>query len=283
NQPRYERINALVIGDAGADAIGQCHVAGPIGAYQTSDAELTIAPKRQGIEEIVVHAAVEHVHLAQARRGPHANLAVVEAQVAALDQFDTHLAGEETVLEVCRVVQARGQHGDGRLVHSGRGDGAEHGRQVGGVVVHRTHVVAAEERGKDLLHHLAVLEDVTDAGRSAAVVLQYEVFAGRGADQVDARDVDVHGARHGQADRFAPVARGAEDQFGRHDAVLEHLPAVVDVVDEEVEGANALLQAAFHVLPLAGRDGAGGRGGGGAGPGALRGAGDGGRGGPVAP
>ena len=48
---------------------------------------------------------------------------------------------------------------------------------------------------------------------------------------------------------LAAVAAGAEDQLGRHDAVAEDVAVVVDVVDEQVERADALLEARARCGP----------------------------------
>ena len=50
------------------------------------------------------------------------------------------------------------------------------------------------------------------------------------------------------------VGGRGEDHVGRNDAVLEDLLLVIDVVDERVEGVDALLQAALDVVPFGRRD-----------------------------
>ena len=66
------------------------------------------------------------------------------------------------------------QHHDGRIVAPRRCDRAEDGQEIIGVVLDRPHVVLVEQERKDLLHHLAVLEHVADAGGSASVVFEHE-------------------------------------------------------------------------------------------------------------
>ena len=63
--------------------------------------------------------------------------------------------------------------------------------------------------------------------------------------------VDV--ARDVEPDHLAPEVPRAEDEVGRHDPRLEDLLAVVDVGEEEVEGAEPLLETALDHLPLVGR------------------------------
>jgi hypothetical protein len=45
-------------------------------------------------------------------------------------------------------------------------------------------------------------------------------------------------------DAFLAKALGIRDEFPGHHAILQHLLGVVEVVDEEVEGLEALFEAA---------------------------------------
>ena len=74
------------------------------------------------------------------------------------------------------------------------------------------------------------------------------------ARDVDAGDVRVHVARHVDPDHLGAELRVALDLLGRHDAGFQDLLAVIDVVDEAVQGRDALRQAALHVAPLGRRD-----------------------------
>ena len=66
-----------------------------------------VGAEAERIEEVVVDAAVDHVDALQAVRRLHVDDVVLDHQVAALDQLDAHLLGQEGVLEVGRVVDAR--------------------------------------------------------------------------------------------------------------------------------------------------------------------------------
>ena len=82
---------------------------------------MRIGAERLGVEEVVVDAAVDHV--ARARRPLVVRMKTVPSrddEVAAFDQLDAHLLGEEAVLEVRRVVDAgREQHDHWRVATSG--------------------------------------------------------------------------------------------------------------------------------------------------------------------
>jgi hypothetical protein len=58
------------------------------------------------IEEVVVDAPVDDVHPLLPADAAHVQDVLVTEQVPALDQLDAHLAGQERVLEVGRVVHA---------------------------------------------------------------------------------------------------------------------------------------------------------------------------------
>jgi len=75
-----------------------------------------------------------------------------------------------------------------------------------------------------------------------------------GADDVDAGDVRVHVARHVHAHHLGPVLCVVQHLLGGHDAGLQDLLPVVDVVDEPVQRRHALAQASLHVAPLLARD-----------------------------
>src|SRR5450432_3077955 len=114
----------------------------------------------------------------------------------------------------------------------------------------RRHPVVGEEFGKQAHHHFAVLEHVRDAGGNAQIVLEHEKFAGAVAHDVDAGDVSVNAPGHVDALHLRTVLRVAENLLGRDQARFEYLLVVVNVVDECIERANALLQAALEPDPL---------------------------------
>ena len=95
-------------------------VAGPGGVDQAGAAEQRVGAEVHRVEELVVDAAVDHVHRLEALRGAHQHPAAAAHQVAALDELDAHRAGQQGVLEVGGVVDARREHDDGRVGDAGR-------------------------------------------------------------------------------------------------------------------------------------------------------------------
>jgi hypothetical protein len=141
-------VDRLVVGDAGADGVGQRHVAGAVGVEQARHAEHGILAEGQRIEEVVVDAAVDHVHPARALGGAHEDRVVAHEEVVALDQFDAHLLGEEGVLEIGAVELARRQHHDVRIAHARGATERRLSQQQVGVVLDRRDRLAANSSGK---------------------------------------------------------------------------------------------------------------------------------------
>ena len=154
------------------------------------------------------------------------------------------------MLVISRVVDARRQDRDDGIVHPGGGDVAKHGQQVGSIIVDGPHVIRSEHQRKRLLHHLPVLEDVADPRRRAPIVLKNEETTHLVADQVDPRHMQVNVFGNAEADAFATVARGTQHELGGNHPVAEDLSIMVNVVDEEVQRADALFQTPLDAIPL---------------------------------
>jgi len=124
-------------------------------------------------------------------------------------------------------------------------------------VIDRAHAEGIEPVREDARHGEAVRKDVGDAAGGTQVVLQHEVAPVAVADEVAADDVDVAVVGDIDADDLAPEVAGADDEAAGHDAIVQDLLVVVDVVDEAVEGFHALGEAGFDDRPFVRRDEAG--------------------------
>ena len=182
---------------------------------------------------------------------------VVHHEVAPLDELDPHLLREERVLEVGGVVDARGQHRDARAAGAPGGHPFEGAEQPARIVADRTHREAVEDLRERLLHDRPVLQHAGDAGRAAQVVLEHVDGAVSVAHEVGAGDVAPDAARGVEAGALAAVPLRALHHVGRHHAVGHDAAVVIDVVDEVVQGGDALLQAALDLVPRAPGDDAG--------------------------
>ena len=188
---RHVRVERLVVGHPGPDGIGDGDVTGTVGIEQSRHAERRVGPERERVDEVVVDPAIDHVYTPRAAGGPHVDDVVVDEQIASLDQLDAHLAGEERVLEVGRVEHARCEQHDGGVGALRRGQGAQGGQQRLAVLIHRPHVVAAEQQREHPLDHLPVREHVAHAARHAQVVFEHREAAIGQSHQVGAGHRDI--------------------------------------------------------------------------------------------
>ena len=145
---RNVRVERLVVGEPGADGVGNRDVAGAIGVQQPGDAQVRVGSKRERIEKVVVHAPVDDVHAPQPGRRPHVDDVVVHQQIASLDERHAHLAREKRVLEVRRVADARREHHERGIGDVRRRLRAKRGQQHLSVLRDRRDAVAIEERRK---------------------------------------------------------------------------------------------------------------------------------------
>ena len=194
------------------------------------------------------------MHRAQALSRAHEDKVLVHDQIGALHQLDAHLLGEVEVLVVRGVVETGRQEHDRRVVDAWRREPAQVAQELVHVALDRPHGVAGEQVRKDALHDVAVGQHIRGAGGRPQVVLEDEELALAVPYQVDAGDVAVDAVGDGQAFDLPHVEGAAEHDLGRDGALLEDQLAAVDVLEEEVQGGKALLQAGFEAPPGARRD-----------------------------
>ena len=118
------------------------------------------------------------------------------------------------------------------------------------ILVHRLDPVLAEQLRKHPHHDLAVLQHVADPGRGAAVILQHVEFVLGRADQIDADDMGIDPARGHKAHDGLFIGLVAIDQPRRNAARADDFATAIDVAQKGVQGAGALLDAAFQLAPL---------------------------------
>ena len=111
---RHVAVDRLVVGDAGADRIGERQIAGLVDCHQARHAERGVRPERERVEEVVVDAPVDDVDALEPFGGAHIGDLALDHEVAALDQLDAELVGQEGVLVIGGIVDA------GREQHHGR-------------------------------------------------------------------------------------------------------------------------------------------------------------------
>ena len=156
------------------------------------------------------------------------------------------------MLEVGAVQRPGGPQHDGRVALGDGRDRLQRLEQQRRIVVDRPHAVAGEQLGHEPRHRQPVLEHVGDPRRRAHVVLEHAPAAVAAAHEVAAAHVRVDAAGRADAVHRPREARPADDQRPRHDARAHDLARVVDVVDERVQRADPLRQAALDHGPLRG-------------------------------
>ena len=108
-----------------------------------------------------------------------------------------------------------------------------------------------EQLSPDPLEDAAVLDDIRHPGGRTQVVLQNVEVAGFIAHQVATNNMRVHAHRYIQTAHFATVAARAEHQLRRDDAGTQNATFMINVVQEQVERAYTLLEAALDRAPFA--------------------------------
>ncbi len=248
---RHVAVDRLVVGDAGADGVGKREVAGLVDRHQAGHAERGIRAERERVEEVVVDAPVDDVDPLEPLGGAHVGDLALDHDVAAFDELDAELVGEERVLVIGRVVDAGREQHHGRVGGRGaRRDRLQGRQQLVRVVLHRRDAVAGEQLREQPHHDLAVLQHVGDAGGRARIVLEDVEGLGVDPHDVDAGDVDVDVVRHLEAVHLRPEHRVLEDEVLGDDAGLERLAPAVDVLDVEVERLDALLEPEAQPPPF---------------------------------
>lgn len=89
--------------------IGEGHIALPEGVHQTRDTEERILPKDFRIQKIVIDSPINDVDLRQALGSLYVHTVLENDNVGTLNDFDAHLAREEGVFEIGRIVHPRCQ------------------------------------------------------------------------------------------------------------------------------------------------------------------------------
>lgn len=90
---RHIAVDRLVVGNPGADRIGDGEVARRMRGDHAGNAQHRVRPKDQRVEKGIVHAAVKHVDPLRALRRAHEEHVVAHFQVRPLDQLDPQLVG----------------------------------------------------------------------------------------------------------------------------------------------------------------------------------------------
>ena len=141
--------------------------------------------------------------LLRALRGAHIDDIVLDEQVAAFDEFDAELVGQEGMFVIGRVELAGRQQRDRRFACGRlRRDRPQSGEQGIWIIFDRGDAMLGEKIGHEAHHNLAILQHVGDPGRSADIVFEHVEVVFARADDINAGDMDVNIVRHRTARPF---------------------------------------------------------------------------------
>ncbi len=238
-------------------ALARVDAAVAVHREQARHAEHAVGVEGQRVETVIVDAPVDDVDLARAFRGAHPHGIAAHEQVLALDQLDPHLLGQEGMLEVGAVVRPRRHDRHGRIGIGQRWrNGAQAAQQLRRIVRDRRDPVVMKQAREQAHHHRTVLEHVRHARRRAQIVLEHVELAFGDAHDVDPGDMDIDIAGHVHVLHLGAIKLVAHDLRRGNHAGLDDFLAVIDVVQEQVEGADALEQAGLQLAPLGARQNA---------------------------
>ena len=145
-----------------------------------------------GIEIIVVDPPIDHVDPRQTAGGPHEDAVVLDQEVPALDQRHAHLARQEDVFEIGRIVGAGGQQDDTRIGHSRQGATSCSAEiSLRAVVFDRAQADLVKQIRKGAQHHMPVFDDIAYPGGRPRIVLEDEERAALVPHDIGAADIDV--------------------------------------------------------------------------------------------
>ena len=249
----HEAVDRLVIGDARARRVGDGDPAGAIDVHDPGNAEHALRIERQGIEIIVIDPAIDHVDRLPALGRAHGHAPAFDFEIAAFDQLGAHLVGQESMLEIGRIVNARREHRHRRLVpgKGRRGTGGQTARQPPGIVRYLAHAHLSKQLGKHRHHRLAVLQHVGDPRRRARVVFQNHEIVFAGTDEIDPDDMGIDPARRREPGHLRKIGGIVAQQPFGHAPGADDFLTMVKVVQKGVERAHPLLDPARQLAPLA--------------------------------
>ena len=234
-----EVVDALVVRDAVAGGVDDGDVSGSVRGEDSRHADERVGVEGEGIEVLVREAPIDHAH-AMARAGIVAqeDLVVDDLEVLGEGEGGADLLGKERVLEKGRVVAAGGEdHGD-----SARRDEVHDLAEQARVVAVVADAIAPEQAWVGVALDVANEERVTRSRGNAQVVLEHPPASVLPLDEVLAGHVriDAGGRRH--AVHLGEIALRGVDELFRDHAVVHDALVRVDVAQEGVERAHALLE-----------------------------------------
>ena len=239
---------------AGANAVGQQYIAASHHVHQTGHAQRRVGTQFERIAEIIIHAAHDGMHPAQAGEGLEPHAAVSHRKILPLDQREAQVARQIGVLEIGFVVRPwRQQYGIDPAIILRRigGDGIAQG----GIKIRQSgHAQLAEKIRKQAGADDAVFKCIAHAGGRLAAVIDDPPLPVWRARQVHREDMQEAPAGRRDAMRGALETRMAQHQRRRQTPLVEEGLRAVEISQHAVEQLGALRHPALYAGPLGRRD-----------------------------
>ncbi len=232
---RHEGVDHLVVGHAGTRCIGEANLAIAPGSHQTGHAQSGIGTEYLRVQEIVVNAAINHIHALQALDSTHVDTIIfANHQVGPFYQLGAHALSQEGMFKIGGVENTWREHRNFRVVLRPGRNRRQHVEQLVGVVIDRQNAGFVEQLREHPFGQLTVLQHVGNTRGDPQVVLKNIHLAIFIPHQVGSTDVRPDPQwRREPPTLLAKVLRVGEHIFG-DDLVLDDVLVVVDVVDEHV-------------------------------------------------
>ena len=240
---------------AGAERIGEQHVAAPRAVGEAGDAERGVGAQLERVAVVVVLAANDGVHALEAADRLEPDAVVAHGEVASFHQREAEVARQQRMFEVGLVVGPRREQHDARraaLTRRTRCPVAQRraqGVEECGQVLHRQLAEHLREHARD---DEPVLERVARTRRSLRAVAHHPPPAVGRAREVGGVLQQV--AATGGLEPFGrrEEAAVAEDHRRRDESAFHQRLRAIEIAEHAVEQVGPLLDAGRDAFPLVG-------------------------------
>ena len=129
----------------------------------------------------------------------------------------------------------------------------KHVQQILRVRIDRTHSQGFKNSGKCPLQRIAIFQQIRSTGRAAAIVLEHVINPVAPTDQIASANVNVSIRRHIDSPELRAVVLRLLDVETRNHLILQDLLIVINIVQKQIQGDDALRESSLQVFPLARR------------------------------
>jgi len=124
--------------------------------------------------------------------------------------------------------------------------------QLEGILIDRADATGIEQAWEEVLHQMSIFQHITDAGGTSQVVFEHVNLTIRMPDQVRPGDMNPYISRGIHAHALFSKSLGCQQDVFRDSVGFQNLLVVIEIVYKEIQGFDALFEAAFHLCPFGG-------------------------------